>query len=326
MTPKQRFEAAMRHQQPEEYVAFMEVEFHIYEDYVGDKLILGYEFEKLSSREKEKALHHNAEIMILTAEKAGHDAIRNLPGYWEISPGRPAFIWLPGEEAQMNQLKVLKKMAGDRYFLIGNSGGTMGIPDGEHLEQFVTELFDNPDDVKKRNENYICYGIENQWKVLDAGADGIMNCCDVAFNNGPFISPKMMDEFFFPYFNRWADSLNTKGIISIWHSDGNLMPIMDRILESGVSAIQCVDPLGGMDIVEVKKQVNGRLALIGNIDCSMLQFGPKEKIEEEVKRVVQGCKGNGGFVLCGCNAIFQGISAEHYQVMVDSRYKYGKET
>lgn len=196
MTPKQRFEAAIKHLQPEEYVAFMEVGFHIYEDYIGDQLILGFEFEKLSSREKEKALYHNAEIMILTAEKAGHDAIRNLPGYWEISPGRPAFVWLPDEEAQLNQLKVLKKMSGDRYFLIGNSGGTMGIPDGNHLEQFVTELFESPDDVKKRNEKDISYGIEHQWRVLDAGADGIINCCDVAFNNGPFISPKMMDEFF----------------------------------------------------------------------------------------------------------------------------------
>lgn len=119
--------------------------------------------------------------------------------------------------------------------------------------------------------------------------------------------------------------MHSQGIISIWHSDGNLLPIMDRILASGVSAIQCVDPLAGMDIVEVKKQVNGRLALIGNIDCSILQFGPKAKIEEEVKRVVQGCKGNGGFVLSGCNAIFQGIPADHYQVMVDSRYKYGQE-
>lgn len=325
MTPKQRFEAAMKHQRPEDYVAFMEIEFHIYEEYIGKKLIIGYEFDKLSSSEKEKALHLNAEIMIQTAEKAGHDAIRNLSGYWEISPGRPAFIWLPGQEAQLRQLQILKKIAGDRYFIIGNSGGTMGIPDGEHLYEFVTELYENPGEVKGKNEKMLQKGIENQWKVLEAGADAIINCCDVAFNNGPFISPQMMDEFFFPYFNRWVDSLKSQGIISIWHTDGNLMPLMDRILESGVTAIQCVDPLGGMDIVEVKKQVDGRLALIGNIDCSMLQFGPKDKVEAEVKRVVEGCKGNGGFALCGCNAIFQGIPAEHYQVMVDSRYKYGRE-
>jgi len=195
-----------------------------------------------------------------------------------------------------------------------------------HFQQYVSELFENPDDVKRKNEVDIAVAIENQWRILDAGADGIMNCCDVAFNNGPFISPQMMDEFFFPYFNRWVDSLKEQGIISIWHSDGNLLPIMDRILESAVTAIQCVDPLGGMDIVEVKKQVGDRLALIGNIDCSLLQFGPDSKIAEEVKRVVQGCKGSGGFALCGCNAIYHGIPAEHYQIMVESRYAYGKET
>jgi len=64
---------------------------------------------------------------------------------------------------------------------------------------------------------------------------------------------------------------------------------------------------------------------LGNINCSNLQSASKEEIEKEVKRVVEGCKGSGGFVLSGCNAIFKGIPAENYQVMVDSRYKYGNE-
>lgn len=37
--------------------------------------------------------------------------------------------------------------------------------------------------------------------------------------------------------------------------DTNLMPIMDRILGSGVHAIQCVDPLAGMDIIALKKEL-----------------------------------------------------------------------
>lgn len=325
MTPRQRFVNALNFRQPENYISFMEIEFHIYEEYIGRKPIVGYDFEKLSKAEKEKALFMNAEIMVETAEKAGHDAIRNFPGYWEISPGQAAYVWLGGEEAQLNQLKALKKIAGDKYFIIGNTGGTMCIPDGEHIYDFVIDLFERPEEVKKRNENMLLAGIENQWRVLEAGADGIVNCSDVAFNNGPFISPDMMDEFFFPYFNRWVDSLKRQNIISIWHTDGNLLPIMDRILETDVTAIQCVDPLGGMDIVQVKKQARGKLALIGNIDCALLQSGPKEAIDAEVKRVVEGCKSDGGFVLCGCNAIFKGIPADHYQVMVDGRYRYGQE-
>lgn len=325
MTPKQRFQAALNHTKPDDYVAFMELEFHLFEEFIGKEPVVGYEFQKLSAGEKEKALYGNAEIFVEIAEKAGHDAIKDIGGYWEISPGKPAYLWLPDEESRLEQIKAIKKVAGDNYYIMGSTSPTMGIPDGEHIYDFVVDLYENPGEVKERNEKNLLYGIELQNRLLDAGADGILNACDVAFNNGPFISPALMDEFFFPYFNRWVQSLKDQHIHSIWHTDGNLMPIMERILESQVTAIQCVDPLGGMDIVALKKRVGKKLALIGNIDCSLLQSGPVDSIDAETKRIVEGCKGDGGFVLCGCNAIFKGIPIENYLAFVEGRYRYGKE-
>lgn len=326
MRPKERFLAAMRFKKPDDFVAFMELEFQIYGEYTGKSPIVGFEFAKLSAAEKRKALYGNAEIFVEVAEKAGHDVIKDLNWYWEVSPGVPAYLWLPDEQARLDQIKAIKRIAGDRFFILGTAGGIMGIPDGEHIDEYVIQLYENPGELKEKSEKMLAVGIEQQERVLESGADGVLLPCDVAFNNGPFISPRMMDEFFFPYFNRWVENLKKHGVVSIWHTDGNILPIMDRVIESGVTAIQCVDPLGGMDIVALKKQVEGKLALIGNINCATLQLGPADTIAREVKKVVEGCKGNGGFALSGCNAIFKGIPAEHYQVMVESRWKYGKET
>jgi len=323
MTPKRRFEAALNFKEPDDFVAFMEIEFHIYEEFTGKAPVTGYEFEKLSSGEKEKALYTNAEILVETAEKAGHDAIRSIAGYWEVAPGVPTALWLPGKQDQLKQIKALKDISGDKYYIIGSVASNLGMPTDNSFYEFVTDLYENPDKIKEQNEKMLKEAIEWQYRQIEAGADSVVNCVDVAFNSGPFISPQQMDEFFFPYFNRWVESLKSQGIISIWHTDGNILPIMDRVLESGVTAIQCLDPLAGIDIVELKKKVDKKLTLIGNIDCSLLQFGPEEKIEEEVKRVVEVCKENGGFVLSGCNAIFHGIPAENYKVMVKSRFKYG---
>lgn len=142
---------------------------------------------------------------------------------------------------------------------------------------------------------------------------------------GTFISPEMLDEFFFPYFYKWVEEAKRLGAYTIWHTDGNISSILDRAVESGVNAIQCIDPLAGMDIIRLKKELYGKIALIGNVDCSVLQNGTGEEIEQAAKYVLEGCKGNGGFVLSGCNAIFKGITADNYQVMVDARYKYGQE-
>jgi uroporphyrinogen decarboxylase len=323
MTPKKRFETAMRHEQPDDMVSFMELEFHIYEEFIGKNLVVGYEFQKLPAAEKERALQENAEIMVATAEKAGHDAIRSIAHYWEISPGQPAYLWLPDEQSILDQIKALKKAAGNKYFLIGSVGSNMGIPDGNHMYEYITDLYERPDEIKKQNEGMLKYAIEWQWKQIDAGADTVANLIDVAFNTGTFISPQLMDEFHFPYFNRWVDSLKNQGLISIWHTDGNIMGIIDRVIESGVTAIQCVDPIAGMDIVAIKQKVKNKLALIGNIDCSLLQLDTAQNIEKEVKRVVEGCREGGGFVLGACNAIFKGIPAENYMVMAKARKQYG---
>jgi uroporphyrinogen decarboxylase len=221
-------------------------------------------------------------------------------------------------------LKVLKEVVGNEYFIIGTVCANIGIPDGNNINEYVIDLYENPDIIKSKSEDILKNAINYQYRQIEAGADTVVNACDVAFNNGPFISPAFMDEFFFPYFIRWVESLKSQGRYTIWHTDGNLYPIMDRILESGVTAIQCVDPLGGMDIVELMEQVEGKLALIGNVNCSLLATGPVKEIEKEVRRVVEGCKDRAGFVLSGCNAIFNGIPAEHYNVMVETRRSYEK--
>lgn len=324
MTPKERMLAALNCQQPEDEVPFWELEFHLYQEMFGREPILGFEFDKLSEKEKENAICYNAEFLIEVAETLGYCAIRCIPGYWEVGPDDPAYLWIREEKYRLMLLRELARRGGDRYLLIGDCPGLFGIPDGRGIEAFVDEMYEHPKELKERADQAINNGIEMGKRMLDAGAECLLNCCDFAFNSGPFMSPSQFDEFTVPYLNRWVQTFKKEGIPTIQHSDGNLMPIMDRILASGVNAIQCVDPLAGMDIVSLKKELEGKMCLIGNVDCSRLQLGTPEEIDTMVKTVVEGCKEGGGFVLSGCNVIFKGIPAENYQTMVEARRKYGR--
>jgi len=301
----------------------MELEFHIYEEYIGKHMISGYEYGKLSAKEKEAALYHNAEVMVETAEKAGHDAIRSISSYWEIVPGVPAFLWLPDNEAVYNQLRALKKVAGDEFYLLGTVSATFSIPEADKIMEFSLDLFEKPEELKASFNNKLETALEFQKKQLDAGADAIVNASDVAFNTGTFLSPEAMEEFFYPYFLRWVDSLKSQGIPSIWHTDGNLNGIVARILQTGVTALQCIDPLAGMDIVSLMEELEGKLCLIGNINCANLCTGSAEEIEAEARQVIEGCKNRAGFILSCCNAVFEGIPAESYEILVQSRRNYG---
>lgn len=324
MTPKERMLAAIYCKLPDDEVPFWELEFHLFQEMFGREPVLGFAFDKLSEKEKENAICYNADFMIEVAETFGYCAIRSIPGYWEVAPGMPAYLWIRDEKYRLLFMKELSKRAGDQYLLIGDSGGLLGIPDGGSIWDFVDAMYEDSDGLKARADRMINEGIEAGYRMLDAGAECLLNCTDYAFNSGTFMTPAQFDTFTAPYLKRWAQTFKKEGIPTIQHSDGNLMMIMDRLLDSGINALQCVDPIAGMDIIQLHKDLGDKLCLIGNIDCSLLQFGTPEEIDASVKKVVEGCKGTGGFVLSGCNVVFKGIPAENYQAMVDARRKYGR--
>jgi uroporphyrinogen decarboxylase len=320
MTPRRRFEAAMRHL-PTDAPATMELEFHLYQELGGEMVTVGGDFVKLTAKEQASALHRNAEIMIECARVAGHDAIKDVACYWEESPGVPALLWLP-DEARLDQIRALREVGGDEYFILGSCGATVAIPNGAEMAEFVFAFYDDPETMHRRYDRVLKDTIEYQQRQLDAGAHGILSAADVAFNNGPFFTPDLLDEFFYPYLRAWAESLNSQGLISVWHTDGDIRPMLDKVVECGVTAIQCVDPLAGMDIVDVKARYGDKLALVGGFDFRVLQFGSPAAVVAETRRIIEGCWPASGFALGGCNAIFQGIPPENYLLMCQTRREY----
>jgi uroporphyrinogen decarboxylase len=325
MTSKERFIAAMSFQQEDDMVSMYELEFQIYKEYVDEDPVVGNAYAKLTTKEKEYALSRNAEIFIEAARKAGHDGIKDLSSYWEVAPGVPAELWLPTIEDRIAQVQAIKREVQDEFFIMATVGGLVGtIPDSNHLYNFIDRLYDHPQEVLDEAEKILQQILEEQKRFLEVGVDGMMNASDIAFNTGTFLSPDQLREVFFPYLTRWAEACKRDGTWSVLHTDGNLWAVLDDLIASGIDAIQCIDPLAEMaDIGAVKEKTYGKVALIGNVDCSILHKGTPEEIEAICEYVIERGKGGGGFIFGGCNAIFKGISAENYQIMVDARKKYG---
>jgi uroporphyrinogen decarboxylase len=107
----------------------------------------------------------------------------------------------------------------------------------------------------------------------------------------------------------------------IFHSDGNLMPVLDQILDIGPEMLQSIDPLAGMDIAEVKRLTYGRMALMGNVQCDFLQEGPDEKIAESAKYAIRHGSPGGGYVYSSSNTIFRGLPLKNYVFMVDCLHR-----
>jgi uroporphyrinogen decarboxylase len=114
------------------------------------------------------------------------------------------------------------------------------------------------------------------------------------------------------------------GLYVIKHTDGNLWPIMDMIVDSGIDCLDPIDPVAGMDLAEVKAKYGSRIALKGNVDCAnLMTFGAPEETVDATKETLRKGMPGGGFILSSSNSIHSGVKPENYIAMLRTLREYG---
>jgi len=313
--------AALEHRQPEGAVPIWEVEFQAWDAASGGHMILGHEFERLTPAERERALYRNAEIMLSVAEEMHYAMVTSPSGYWYQAPGELAYFVLP-EESRIEQFRILREMADDELLLLANSGGVMG---SEHYsEEFCEKLFFAPEEVDGMARARVAAGIRAATMFRDLGADAVISPSDIADNSGPFYNPQQMDRFVLPYVDQWASAVHAMGMYSILHSDGQLTPYLEKLAATALDALQAIDPVAGMDMVQARELVGNRLCLCGNVDCGLLLLGRPEDVFAATKKLLLECKGGGELVLGASNAVQREVPMENYRAMIEAWKEHGQ--
>ena len=184
--------------------------------------------------------------------------------------------------------------------------------------QFALDLYERPKVLHEEAERRCRTAQEKCDALIDAGADFILLVNDVAGNDGPFISPAHFAELVTPYLAREVRHIQHRGALAFVHSDGMLMPILDQLLSTGMDMLQGIDPMAGMDIAVVKQATCGRCALMGNVQCSLLQDGPRERIRQASLYCLEHASPGGGYVFATSNTVFPGMPLGHYECMLET--------
>lgn len=321
MTPKERAIAALELRIPD-VVPTMEIDFELNEQLTGKKLILGSELEKLSGKEKKSALHHNIDVYITTARMLDYSAITvhptPTPGY---TPGNKYY---PTLDDELYVINTIYKEAGDQILVAAGIDATFSIPDGEGLADFSYRLADEPEEVLRYADTYTDWAMDQMERMIEAGASVMYNCSDYCFNQGPFMSPEMFEQFIYPFLKRQTLVLRSAGAYMIKHTDGNILPILEMLIDCQPHAIHSIDPIAGMDIAEVKKRIRNRTAIMGNVDSSKLQMGDRAGIVESAEYALKNGMPGGGYIFSTCNSVFEGMDLKNYQLMLDVRDRLGR--
>jgi uroporphyrinogen decarboxylase len=138
------------------------------------------------------------------------------------------------------------------------------------------------------------------------------------------MSPAIFKTFLQPRLMRVVQAIQEEGAFCVKHSDGNLWPILDMIVAVGVDAINPLEPVAGMDIVEVKRRYGDRVCLIGNIDCGeLLSRGTPEQVTRTVRDTIRQAAPGGGYIMSSSNTIHSSVKPENYRAMIDATHQYG---
>ncbi len=301
MTPKQSAVAALEGRVPDGLVPTFELEFQLAQE------LLGRDFEdlgRLQGNEQSRAAGRNAELHVEIAERLDYAIIRT---------------------SNLMELASLRAMgAGDRFLLCGEADGTLPIPDGDTMEELAVALMEEPGKVHADLLIRASQAIEWGARQLEAGAEALTMCADYCFNTAPFLSPAMFRQFVTPYLAQIIEAHRQNGAYVIKHTDGNIMPILDQLVEAGPHAIHSLDPQGGVDIAEVKRLVGGQVCLCGNVNCALLQTGTDDEVRASAEYALKSGMPGGGYIYCTSNVAFKGMPLERYLFILDIRNERGR--
>ncbi|RLF05265.1 MAG: hypothetical protein DRK00_04835, partial [Thermoprotei archaeon] len=185
--------------------------------------------------------------------------------------------------------------------------------------------YERPELAHELAEKIVEYKARVMERAVKMGADVLLSGDDYADKHGPFLSPRTFRRFVLPYLKRVVSVAKRLGVPFIKHTDGNVWPILDMIVEAGVDALHPIEPAAGMDIGEVKRRYGDRIAVVGNVDCTIvLPLLTEREVEEVVKETIAKAAPGGGFILSSSNSIHPGVKPENFLAMVRAARRYGR--
>ena len=188
------------------------------------------------------------------------------------------------------------------------------------MKNFGIALFDNRDFVERVLDRYCDWAVVVAERMCQLDFDVYVTTDDMAFKSAPFFSPKVFRELVLPRYKRLAEKITIPWII---HTDGNILPFLDDLLDLGIAGLHPIQK-GSMDIRDMKKRYGDRLCLLGNVDLNILGIGTQEDVRAEVRALIKDVGPGGGYIVTSGNSLAAYLKPENVIALSQAVQEYGQ--
>ncbi len=230
---------------------------------------------------------------------------------WRLDPDTPERYpnWdeiVPNAEASQVPLAM---------FICGAYGTPRNLFGEEHLAYAYYDYPELVHEIQRHWTGFYCRLFSN---VLEhVHLDYVYIWEDMAFKNGPLISPALFREFVLPYYTELISHLKSLGMKAIMvDSDGDNRPIMDMFIESGVNFFMPFEIAAGMDPVPIREKYGDKLVMWGGIDKRELAKD-LDAVEREVMSKVPKLMETGGYIPSVDHLVPPDVPFENYSRFIE---------
>jgi len=232
---------------------------------------------------------------------------------WRLDPETPSRytaierIIPEAQEAEKRGLMIVQMVIGG-YMYLRSLFGPGDLPyyfyDTRDLIQECMETWFNlADTVIAKHQQYVTI-------------DELFFAEDICYNHGLLVSPSMVKEFLFPYYQQLIVNIKTRQIDKTRHlffhvdTDGFAIPAINLYREIGMDVMSPFEVASGCDVVEIGGKFPD-LVMSGGIDKRILAQG-KDKIDHHLDYILPSMHKRGGYFPTCDHGVPEEVSFENY--------------
>lgn len=145
---------------------------------------------------------------------------------------------------------------------------------------------------------------------------------DICTQRGPMLSPRFMERYYAPALAHGLEPLLEVGCHPVWHSDGDIRPLMDMLLACGIEGFQGFQPECGLTLERViqRRTRDGEPLIIFGplaVTTELPVLTPAE-IKARVHRAIEVCRGRAYLALFTANTINPDVPLANIRAMYEA--------
>ena len=230
--------------------------------------------------------------------------------FQSTSPGRLPAAWL---ESVVPRLEASADPVGICFFPFFFRLGFYAMG----MERFLTAFYEDPELMHEVFSHWSRFALEMLEPVLGAvQLDYALFAEDLAGKNGPLVSPRLYEEFWFPHQDPIIDLLRAHDVpvICQW-SAGQFVDLLPGMMEHGFNCTWPLEAIAGPEAAALRQRFGRGLLLGGNIAKEAVIAGPAA-IDLEIDRLMPLIR-EGGFLPALDDMASPDMPFAHYRYMIE---------